>query len=192
MSFTRNALMALFTGSVAGALILTLVLSQPQSIDEARATLPRFAVLVSPASAALLDDPAVDDHLNLLPLTSSDGLVEELTRLDADGIILDRATVTQMTTAAVASLLRSGRVIVTIGVDMTDMGRLAGFHGSFSGYRWPRPYFSVLLYLDNGSWGTNWDYSPRPFVGFLTGRAKQARAASATPAAGGDTNPLIP
>ena len=188
MSFGRAALAAFVAGSFAAALMLLLVLQTPAPADQAAKTLPRFVVLVSPASARLLADSTVSTRLELIVPASSDGLPRELERLAADGIILDRSTITEMSSAGVGALLRSGRVIVTIGVDAQEVQFLAGLVEPRPTHVWPRPYFSILLYSDRTSRGTSMDYSTATFTGLLTMRAKQAsqergvRSATATPA----------
>lgn len=123
MSFSRAAFSALVAGSVAATMILALVLSGPEPADETRATLPRFVIHVSVGTAKLLVDEHVTDRLDLVAASSPDTLEADMARLDAAGVILDRSTLTQLTSARIASLLRSGRVVVTIGAWLASTNR---------------------------------------------------------------------
>lgn len=183
MSFSRAAFSALFTGSLAATAIIALVLSGPEPADESRATLPRFVIHVSTGTAKLLVDQDVTDRLDLVAAASSDTLEEDMARLDADGVIVDRATLTQMTSAGIASLLRSGRVVVTIGAWSQEVMRLAGLDESLNiPAPSASPFFSILVNSETASSATNMDYSSATFTGLLSDRANRTRAGLATPA----------
>ena len=158
-------------------MILALVLSGPEPADETRATLPRFVIHVSVGTAKLLVDEHVTDRLDLVAASSPDTLEADMARLDAAGVILDRSTLTQLTSARIAALLRSGRVVVTIGAWSQELLRLAGLDESMNiPVPSASPFFSLILNSETSSSVTNMDYSPATFTGILSDRANRTHA----------------